>query len=423
MANELSECLSLMAHPNGQYQLANMLIHLARVLESQNAVGHQINKRIYNDVSIEFSFHGENDFHGHEDSDNYKKMQKIGEGMFFADIGAMIHEAFNNRAGSVTTSLDWEDANMEEYTQYANLEQFFAGATPEQIEQIKRLGEKIKHPSPKSPHSDSTSYGRSHIKLDRDFKTGKFELVTNATYYDGNRYEFYCPWEGPYVTGDLMVWDKIDLGGRSVTDIHPAELEQLIYASYGSLADKSDFRFEAEKGRQLSIEEQIKRGYAPKLTFTEKVKSLADKAKNTVAQVISQPQKDTTNHDLEQSAIADIHASFNVETDEHGNETPESFVTRMDASQAMMEKMLELAKDPNSGITVYEGSMFGDEEGDREYGEFLRAKYNQDKATIQEKENRKLRREAIAQSRAYRAEHGTNIGKMERIAQEKIEMI
>lgn len=38
-----------------------------------------------------------------------------------------------------------------------------------------------------------------------------------------------------------------------------------------------------------------------------------------------------------------------------------------------------------------------------------------------EKENRKLRKEAIVTSRAHRAEHGTPIGNMERIAREKIE--
>lgn len=108
--------------------MAEMLIAMARILESQNAVGHQIDKKIYDDMSIEFGYHGANDFHGQEGSVNYERMSKIAEGMFYADLSAMTNEAFHNRAGSITTKVDWENAKMENYTQHPDLEQFFVGA-------------------------------------------------------------------------------------------------------------------------------------------------------------------------------------------------------------------------------------------------------------------------------------------------------
>jgi len=110
---------------------------------------------------------------------------------------------------------------------------------------------------------------------------------------------------------------------------------------------------------------------------------------------------------LKQSIIVDINASFNIETDEHGNETPESFVARMDASQSMMGKLFEL----DSRITI------------KGYEEFPQENYDQAKAIIAKKENRKLRRDAVAQSRASRAKHGTPIARMEQLAAEKIKIL
>lgn len=97
-----------------------------------------------------------------------------------------------------------------------------------------------------------------------------------------------------------------------------------------------------------------------------------------------QVQEQTLLDRINTSVIKDVKASFKVQRDSNGHETPESFVARADASKRMTDKLILLAQIPGSGVTVSKGNIFGDEES-RAYGEFLHEHYKNCKQAIADK--------------------------------------
>ena len=102
-------------------------------------------------------------------------------------------------------------------------------------------------------------------------------------------------------------------------------------------------------------------------------------------QAQEQTREKTLLEKLNASVIKDVKASFKIGHDGNGNETPESFVARADASSRMTSKLFLLSQIPNSGVTLLKGSLFGDEES-KAYGEFLHQHYKNCKQAIADKE-------------------------------------
>jgi hypothetical protein len=98
---------------------------------------------------------------------------------------------------------------------------------------------------------------------------------------------------------------------------------------------------------------------------------------------VEEVDQEARGKELMQAVCSDLDATFKVELGDDGQETPESFVARMDATRAMSEKLMALAQIPGSGVSVCKNSIFGETtEDDIAYGKFLHAKYNSDKETI-----------------------------------------